>query len=201
MDKKNHKLFSHVALTGGIGSGKSYICRYLKQRGITVYDCDEAAKRLMRTSQDIREALLSLVGESVYDGLMLQKGVLAKFILTSEANKQAVNNIVHPAVAVDYLESGLEWLESAILFESHFDARVHFDYIVCVTAPIEVRVKRIMQRDSITREQAMQWIQKQMPQEEIARRSDGVIVNDGIEAVDCQIDRFFNIVSSENSAR
>ena len=100
-----------IAITGGIGSGKSYVCRMLEQRGIKIYDCDAAAKRLMRTSDCLQRQLKELVGEDVYsaDGV-LQKRVLAEFLLTSEANKQALNNVVHPAVAADYDASGMEWL-------------------------------------------------------------------------------------------
>ena len=97
-----------IAITGGIGSGKSYVCRMLEQRGIKIYDCDAAAKRLMRTSGSLQLQLKELVGEDVYsaDGV-LQKHVLAEFLLASEANKVALNNVVHPAVAVDYEASGM----------------------------------------------------------------------------------------------
>ena len=99
-----------IAITGGIGSGKSYVCRLLADRGITVYDCDAAAKRLMHTSEALQHSLRQLVGADVYDGTQLQKAVLASYILASEANKQAVNDIVHPAVAADFESSGLTWL-------------------------------------------------------------------------------------------
>ena len=179
-----------IAITGGIGSGKSYVCRMLEQRGIKIYDCDAAAKRLMRTSDSLQHQLKELVGDNVYsaDGV-LQKCVLAEFLLASEANKLALNNVVHPAVAADYETSGIEWLESAILFESGFDRRVHFDRIVCVTAPLNVRIQRIMQRDSISAERAAEWIDAQMTQEEVEQRSDFVITNDGVSDLQQQIDR------------
>lgn len=169
-----------IAITGGIGSGKSYVCRMLAERGIMVYDCDAAAKRLMRTSTQLRDSLRRLVGNGVYtDDGKLCKRMLAEFILQGEANKTAVNEVVHPAVADDFLLSGLSWLESAILFESGFDKRVDFDFIVCVTAPHELRLQRIMQRDNIDRTRAEAWIDAQMPQDEMARRSDFCISNDG----------------------
>ena len=153
-----------VAITGGIGSGKSYVCHLLEQHGIRVYDCDAAAKRLMRDSSELRDALRQLVGDEVYEGNVLQKPVMARFLLKSEENKQAVNDVVHPAVARDFEQSGYTWLESAILFDSNFDMRTHFDYIVCVTAPLEVRIRRVMKRDSISRQQALEWIHRQLPQ-------------------------------------
>ena len=180
-----------TAITGGIGSGKSHVCHLLAKRGIRVYDCDAAAKRLMR-SDELRQQLTRLVGDGLYINNVLQKAMLAKFLLASEANKQAVNTVVHPAVARDFMQSDYQWLESAILFDSGFDQRVPFDRIVCVTAPTAIRVERIMQRDNITREKALEWINCQMPQDEMARRSDFVINNDGKEDLEKQIDKILN---------
>ncbi|MBQ5454470.1 MAG: dephospho-CoA kinase [Prevotella sp.] len=176
-----------VAITGGIGSGKSFVCKRLEAFGIRVYDCDAAAKRLMRTSSALQRDLCRLVGDDVYVDGMLQKQVLAKFLLASEDNKQAVNQIIHPAVARDFECSGYEWLESAILFDSGFDRRIHFDYIVCVSAPLEIRIQRVMNRDGISREKTMEWISRQLPQEEVLKRADFEIVNDGMEDIDEQI--------------
>ncbi|MBR6937529.1 MAG: dephospho-CoA kinase [Prevotella sp.] len=176
-----------VAITGGIGSGKSYVCKRLEAFGIRVYDCDAAAKRLMRTSSALQRDLCRLVGDDVYVDDVLQKQVLAKFLLASEDNKQAVNQIIHPAVARDFECSGYEWLESAILFDSGFDRRIHFDYIVCVSAPLEIRIQRVMNRDGISREKTMEWISRQLPQEEVLKRADFEIVNDGMEDIDEQI--------------
>ena len=180
---------SIVALTGGIGSGKSYVCQLLRQHGIVVYDCDEAAKRLMREDGQLRQQLTQLVGPDVYEGTKLQKSVLAQFLLASEANKQAVNDIVHPAVATDFLQSSLQWVESAILFDAHFDRRIKPDMVICVTAPLEIRVERIMQRDGISREKATAWINSQMPQEEMVRLSDVELVNDGKANLPQQIEK------------
>ncbi|MBQ6210430.1 MAG: dephospho-CoA kinase [Prevotella sp.] len=176
-----------VAITGGIGSGKSYVCQRLARYGIKVYDCDAAAKRLMRSFASLRQALKALVGEGVYEGDVLQKQVLATFLLASEGNKQRVNDVVHPAVARDFEQSGYEWLESAILFDSGFDRRIHFDAVVCVTAPLELRIQRVMARDGISREKTLEWIQRQLPQEEVLRRSGHEIVNDGSHDIDIQI--------------
>lgn len=182
-----------TAITGGIGSGKSYVCRILESRGICVYDCDAAAKRLMRTSEKLQQELRQLVGQEVYtsDG-QLQKSVLSDFLLTSEANKLALNDVIHPAVAEDFLSSGMTWLESAILFESGFDRRIRFDRIVCVSASRDVRIQRIMRRDNITAEKAAEWIDTQMAQEEVERRSHFVIVNDGKSDIEQQIDNMLS---------
>ena len=179
---------SHIAITGGIGSGKSFVCDILRRRGFGVYDCDAAAKRLMATDKDLQRELSQLVGNGVYSNGVLQKSVLAQFILESEDNKQAVNHIVHPAVAADYLSSGCQWLESAILFDANFDQRVTFDIIIGVVAPDEVRTERIMTRDGISREQALQWIGCQMPQETVARLCDYISSNGTGDDVEAQVE-------------
>ena len=185
---------SIVALTGGIGSGKSFVCQLLKQHGIIVYDCDEAAKRLMREDGQLRQQLTQLVGPDVYVGADLQKSVLAQFLLASEANKQAVNNIVHPAVAIDFLQSPLQWVESAILFDAHFDRRIKPDMVICVTAPLQIRVERIMLRDAISREKAKAWISSQTSQDEMARLSDVELVNDGKANLPQQIEKILELL-------
>lgn len=187
----------HIAITGGIGSGKSYVCKLLQQRGISVYDCDAAAKRLMATSVELQNELSQLVGSEVFADGKLNKPIMAKFLLASDENRLAINNIVHPAVATDYMQSGIEWIESAILFDSGFDQRLPLTAIVCVTAPLTIRISRIMQRDNISKEQAEEWIAQQMPQEEVARLSNYVIVNDGESDLDQQIESILSDIYSK----
>lgn len=182
-----------IAITGGIGSGKSFVCRKLHERGINVYDCDAAAKRLTRTSPRIQAALRRLVGDNVFYGGELQKAVLASFLLKSDANRTTVNDIIHPAVAADFISSGFEWLESAILFDSGFYRRVAFDHTICVSAPLSTRIERVMSRDRTTREKALEWIRRQQPQEVTERRCDFIIVNDGVADIDMQIDNVLRL--------
>lgn len=168
-----------IGITGGIGSGKSYVCKLLKAHGIEVYDCDQAAKRIIRTSEEVRQKLLQLIGS-------LEKADIARFLLESETNAKKIDAIVHPAVFHDFEESGYQWMESAILYESGANKLV--DRVVVVTAPEEVRIQRVMQRDTISREKAFQWMQRQWPQEELRRRADYEIVNDGHEDLNEQIE-------------
>lgn len=174
-----------IAITGGIGSGKSYVCRSLERQGICVYDCDAAAKRLMRTSQTIRRRLIQLIGPHAYEGDVLNKAAIAAFLMRSEEHTRQVNAIVHPAVGRDFLRSGMKWMECAILFESGFERYV--DRVVCVTAPVDVRVQRVMSRDGITEVKAREWMAKQLPQQEVLARSDFEIVNDGCHDIDEQV--------------
>lgn len=182
-----------IAVTGGIGSGKSHVCLMLAERGIEVYDCDRAAKALMNSSPTLRRQLEQLVGNDAYlpDG-SLNKEVVARFLLESDANKAAINNVVHPAVAADFENSGKQWLESAILFESGFDKRIAFTHVICVTAPLEVRIDRICRRDSISRQEARQWTARQMSQEAKMAKSDFIIDNDGEKDLRTQIDNILN---------
>lgn len=184
----------YIAITGGIGSGKSYVCGLLERQGISVYDCDAHAKRLMASDYTLQAQLQRLVGDAVFSNHVLQKRVLAEYLLASEANKQAVDDVIHPAVAADFMRSGSQWLESAILFDSGFNRRVPFSFIVCVSAPEEVRVSRVMARDYISREKALEWIGRQWPQEKVEQQSDFVIVNDGNEDLDRQVALLLNKV-------
>jgi dephospho-CoA kinase len=168
-----------IGITGGIGSGKSYICQLLKARGIEIYDCDQAAKRIIRTSDDVRQQLLQLIGS-------LEKADIARFLLESESNAKKIDAIVHPAVFRDFEESGYQWMESAILYESGISNLV--DRVIVVTAPEEVRIKRVMQRDGISREKVLQWMKRQWPQEELRHRADYEIINDGQTDLNKQID-------------
>lgn len=186
-----------IAVTGGIGSGKSFVCHRLAEHGIRIFDCDTSAKRLMRESEEVKGNIIGLVGENAYIGGQLNKAAIAKFLMASDENTSRLNAIVHPAVAQDFLSSGCKWMECAILFESGFNQYV--DRVVCVAAPIEVRINRVMQRDGINREKVLEWMDMQWPQERVMANSDYVIVNDGIENVDEQVDCLVDILSSNSN--
>ena len=175
-----------TGITGGIGSGKSFVCKRLQARGLQVYDCDAAAKRLIRTSADIRRQLTALIGPEAYLGDALNKASVARFLLQSEANAHAIDAVVHPAVFRDFADSGMLWMESAIMFESGIFRLV--DKVVVVTAPGEVRIRRVQQRDGIGRDKVLQWMQRQWPQEKVRQLADYEIVNDGVADIDIQLD-------------
>ena len=177
-----------IGITGDIGSGKSYVCKRLEARGIQIYDCDSAAKRLIRTSPEIRERLTALIGPDTYDiEGHLNKTTVAKFLLASEANAKAIDAIVHPAVFRDFEASGLQWMESAILYESGAFRLV--DKAIVVTAPEEVRIQRVMQRDGISREKVLEWMNRQLPQDKVRQRADFEIINDGLADIDKQLNK------------
>lgn len=183
-----------IGITGGIGSGKSYVCNLLQQQGYAVYDCDSAAKRLINTSPEIRQELTKLIGPNTYlDDGRLNKGAVAEFLLASEDNAHAIDHIVHPAVFDDFVKSGMEWMESAIIFESGIYRLV--DRVIVVTAPEEVCIQRVMQRDGISREKVKEWMGRQLPQEVVRLLANFEIVNDGQTDLNKQLN---NIITQCN---
>ena len=116
---------------------------------------------------------------------------MAQFLLQSEDHAKAIDAIVHPAVFRDFKESGMKWMESAIMYESGIYQLV--DQVIAVTAPLEVRIDRVMQRDHITREKVLQWMERQLPQKEVVRRANYEIVNDGVSNIDEQLAHILEI--------
>lgn len=183
-----------IALTGGIGSGKSVVSQVLRIMGYSVYDCDREAKRLMNAHPTLRSQLIAAFGNDTYlpDG-SLNKPFLSKQIFSNPDNLKRVNQIVHPIVANDCLASGCDFVESAILFEAHFDAMIQPDKIWCVAAPEALRIERAMLRDHATRQQIIDRISNQLPQEEKIRRADAVIWNDANHSIIEQINELITL--------
>lgn len=185
-----------IGITGGIGSGKSFVCSVLRKRGIEVYDCDDAAKRLMRNSKSLQDEISKVVGKDVFPEGILDKKALTLFLLESEENAKRIDSIVHPCVFRDYLDSGISWVESAILFECGMNKIV--DITICVSAPLDIRIKRIMERDSISESKSRQWIAKQLPQEEKESLADHILYNDGERNIEEQIDIILKKLNNKN---
>ena len=173
-----------LGITGGIGSGKSYVAQMLQARWeVPVYDCDSEAKRLTAESDDIRTALTQLVGDHLWLQGQMQKPVLATYLFASPEHAAQVNAIIHPAVRRDFLcwadahsRSPVVAIESAILCESGFHTLV--DSILLVDAPLEVRLQRAMLRDGASRQQVMARMARQDSAQarQLARFT---VINDG----------------------
>lgn len=181
-----------IAITGGIGSGKSYVSALLKARGIPVYNADNESKRLTATDEEIRAGLVALLGEEVYREGSLNKPLLASYLFAGPENARRVNALIHPRVKADFrrwLEKHQDCevvgLESAILFEAGFEDTV--DAVVMVYAPEPLRLKRAMRRDGATEEQIRRRMSAQMDDEEKRRRSHYVLLNDGSDSLDEQL--------------
>ena len=170
-----------VGITGGIGSGKSYVCSLLEGYGVAVYNADSRAKTLMTDDDSLREALISRFGADVYTSEGLNRGYLAERVFTDSEELAALNAIVHPAVMDDFdrwaeeQEGEYVVLESAILFEAHLEHRV--DSTVAVMAPEELRIERAMRRDNATRKHIEERMRNQMSDDERLGCSKYAIVN------------------------
>ena len=187
-----------IAITGGIGSGKSVVSQLLRIMGYTVYDCDERAKWVMTNDEQLRSELCALFGPDTYlltsnDTWELNKPYISSIIFSNEDALAKMNACVHPAVWRD-LQTQLAatpcdrfFFESAILYESGFDHLSSPDEVWAVSAPLELRIHRAMQRDNISREKILSRIASQMSQDEKDRRADHTIFNDDSHSVIAQV--------------
>ena len=172
-----------IGLTGGIGSGKSLVADFFKLLGIPVYISDLEAKKLMQTNSLIRENLIEAFGATIYlETGELNRSELAKIIFNNKEALKQVNAIVHPQVRLHYQE----WLlkhteapyviqESAILFDTGLYK--NFDKIITVTADKDIRINRVVKRDSCTKKSVLERMSKQISEEEKIGKSDFVVYN------------------------
>lgn len=178
-----------VGITGGIGSGKSLVCRIFATLGVPVYDSDSRAKILMTTDGILTGQIRKEFGNLSYnsDGTLNRK-FIGEVVFQDDSMRQILNRLVHPRVAVDYKQ----WLsaqsyayvlkEAALLIET--GSYKELDKIIVVTAPDELRIKRVLERDAHRSEKDVRDIMNsQMPQHENAAKADFVVTNDGKHAV------------------
>lgn len=171
-----------LGLTGGLGCGKSTVAELLRVSGIPVYDSDREAKRLMNTSSDLRSKIIDLFGDKAYLDETLNRSFIAAQVFGNPHLLQSLNSIVHPAVRRDFEDWATRQslhivaVESAILFESGLSA--HLTQVIVVTAPLELRVRRVMARDQLDLAQINQRIASQMDEQQRISKADFVIHND-----------------------
>lgn len=189
-----------IGLTGGIGSGKTTVARKLVELGIPVYFADLEAKKLMN-QPFLAEQIQSKFGPEVYDEGVLQNQILAAKVFSDPNNIAQLNAIVHPAVAKDFQawlirhqEYKLVVKEVAILFET--GGEKNCDYVVLVTAPLETRIQRVMQRDGVTRKQVLDRINLQWNDEIKRKLSDFVIENDSKEHLDNNLKKTIDFLNN-----
>ena len=183
-----------IGITGGIGSGKSLVCRIFHVLGVPVYDADSRAKKLMTTDGILINQIKKEFGTlSYYEDGTLNRELLGKNVFNNPEMLARLNSLVHPRVALDYSQwtqeqSGVKYClkEAALLFEA--GSYQSLDKIIVVAAPDELRIKRVLQRDRHrNRADVEKIINNQMPQEEKINKADFVINNDETELVVPQV--------------
>lgn len=182
-----------VGLTGGIGSGKSKVAEFLRDREVAIYDSDSRAKELMMSNEALREALIAEFGQECYTADGINRAWLAQRVFNNEAELARLNAIVHPAVMRDFAvwaeaqEGNYVVLESAILLEAGLES--HVDVVVAVMAPKELRLERAMLRDGAKREQIEERMRNQMSDEERTDRAKYAIVNIDLEELEEDVEQ------------
>lgn len=174
-----------VGITGGIGAGKTFVCRVLEKMGYPVFYSDKEAKELMNAHPGIVEEIIALVGEQAYEDGELNRPFLAEKAFENKDLLSRINAIVHPRVReafADFAEQnaglkGIVFNEAAILFET--GAYKTFDATVLITAPESIRLNRVVERDTIPESQVRSRMNNQWKDEEKAKLADFVIHNDG----------------------
>ena len=196
-----------IGLTGGIGSGKSTVASLLETYGIPVYTADEESKRLLDSlnpnrvlnpvrvdHSQLREQLTALLGDSIFGPDGLNRPLMASLIFNDAALLEQVNAIIHPEVGrhfqawIERQTTQYVVLESAILFESNFDR--YADMCLMVSAPHELRIRRVRSRDRISEAGVLQRMQHQLPDTEKIKRANYVIYNDEKQPLIPQIEKF-----------
>jgi len=194
-----------IGITGGIGSGKSLISRIFRHLGVPVYDADSHAKELMTTDGILVNQIKKEFGDLAYhkDG-SLNRVYLGDHVFNNRHELEKLNALVHPRVAADYEKwvarhRGHPYVlkEAALLFEAG-TAR-NLDAVIVVTAPEELRIRRVLKRDPHrTVEQLKGIVEKQMPEDKKRERADHIIVNDDAELVIPQVLRLHKLFASKN---
>lgn len=189
-----------VGLTGGIGSGKSVVSELLRIMGVPVYDSDLRSKKLCDTDEDLKKGIIDLFGPELYSNGLLNRSMLAERIFVDEIALKAVNQLIHPAVVRDfqvwsgkYNQCPFVVMESAILFEAGLEKL--FEHVLCVTAPENLRIKRVCKRNGATSESVKERMNNQISEAERVERSDIFIINDDTQAVIPQIIRIVQSLS------
>ncbi len=175
-----------VGVTGGIGSGKSLVCKIFRCLNVPVFFADDEANILLETDKEIRLALTGFFSKELYLSGKLNKQMLADLIFSDRKNMDIVNNTIHPAV----LERFTEWctcqtksayviMEAAIIFETGTDR--FLDKVINISAPEAIRIERVCKRDGVSKEKVIERINNQLTEKERKEKADINLVNDGKE--------------------
>ena len=171
-----------VGLTGGIGSGKSTVAQIFEVLGIPVYYADMAAKKIMNEDEELRSAITNIFGEQAYTNNILDRKYISSIVFSDPAKLKQLNALVHPATKKD----GEAWMqqqtspyaihEAALIFEAKVSDRL--DLVIGVSSPIELRIKRAMERDKVSREEVLKRMDQQLDEEVKMSKCDFLLLND-----------------------
>ena len=180
-----------IGLTGGIGSGKSVAAQIFRVLHVPVYDADSSAKRLMNENSVLRDTIIQQFGQDCYNGNTLNSSYLASVVFADQKKLDLLNRMVHPVTIAD----AVAWFnlqhapyavkEAALLFES--GSAEGLDYVIGVTAPRALRIRRVMQRDHIREEQVTERMRHQLDESIKMKLCDFIIHNDEQQMVIPQI--------------
>ena len=192
-----------IGLTGGIGSGKTTIAAYLKSLGIPVFIADDEAKKLMQSVAVLAE-IKAVFGEAVFEKGVLNRQELAAIVFSNTNKLAQLNSIIHPAVKQQfeiwldqYQSAPFVVYEAAILFES--GSYQNCDYIITITAPLEDRIARVMQRDNSSKEQVLNRINVQWTDDQRVAKSDFVIDNSDLQNAKSAIGKILKILKIQQN--
>jgi dephospho-CoA kinase len=180
-----------VGLTGGIGSGKSTVAKIFEVLGIPVYYADDAARHIMNRDPELKEKIIDAFGAESYVNNELNRHYIASIVFNNPEKLDLLNSFTHPATIRD----AERWMqqqnapyvikEAALIFES--GSAENLDYVIGVFSPLPLRIKRIMERDNVTREEVMKRVSRQIDEDIKMRLCDKVIVNDEQQLVLTQV--------------
>jgi dephospho-CoA kinase len=188
-----------IGLTGGIGSGKTTIANYFAEKGIPVYIADDEARKITE-SPDILQSIRTVFGDEVFNNEKLDRVKVSQIVFNDTNKLKQLNEIIHPAVKKHFKNwvlqnSNFDFIvyETAILFES--GSYKQCDVVISVIAPIETRIKRVMIRDSVSREEVLNRIKNQLSDEDLIKKSDFIIENNTIEETKHQVDKILKKIT------
>tara|TARA_B100000242_G_scaffold91021_1_gene61653 strand:- start:1327 stop:1911 length:585 start_codon:yes stop_codon:yes gene_type:complete len=171
-----------VGITGGIGVGKTYVCSILEKMGYSIFSSDQVSKKLVSENSCIRDQIIKFLGEDIIENEMISRKKIAAQVFSNKEKLKKLNEIVHPFVEKEFdnwiskrYKEKVVFKEAAILFEAN--SNKNLDYVICVSAKLQERINRVIQRDKIDSESVKKRISMQMSQIEKERLSDFVIFN------------------------
>ena len=192
-----------IGLTGGIGSGKSTVAKFIEAMGFPVYNSDQRAKDIVNDLSILKQKIIHLLGENSYDenGNYNRKYV-AEIVFNNDEKLKQLNNLIHPAVGIDFENwvtqqtSKFIFKETALLFELRLNESCYKS--VLVTAEDNIRIKRVMDRDGKTYREVENIIKKQMPEKDKLKLADFVIYNNfGIDELKAETEDTITKITNE----